>query len=65
MQGSPRYCKNCGCRCHCLTTECKTCVNDVCYRCDCDLAYLNRDTTEPEPITGDIYSKEPYYVGLP
>jgi len=18
MQGPPRYCKNCGCRCHCL-----------------------------------------------
>ena len=46
MQGSPRYCKNCSCRCHCLTTECKTCINDVCNRCDCDLAYLNRDIPE-------------------
>ena len=37
MQGPPRYCQNCGCRCHCLTTECMTCINDVCNNCDCEL----------------------------
>ena len=37
MIGSPRYCKKCGHRCHCLTTECEECHNDICYGCDCEL----------------------------
>ena len=41
MQGSPRHCKNCGCRCHCLTTECMTCVNDVCNKCECELPIID------------------------
>jgi hypothetical protein len=37
MQGSERHCKKCGHRCHCLTTDCKECVNDVCTQCDCEM----------------------------
>lgn len=37
MQGTVRHCKKCGHRCHCLTTECEECHNDVCYGCDCEL----------------------------
>ena len=36
MQGTVRYCKNCGCRCHCVTTDCPNCINDVCVVCDCE-----------------------------
>lgn len=36
MQGTVRYCKTCGHRCHCVTTDCPNCVNDVCIECDCD-----------------------------
>ena len=36
MQGTIRYCKNCGCRCHCVTTDCPNCINDVCVVCDCE-----------------------------
>ena len=35
MQSSPRYCKNCGHRCHCYSPDCEECVNDVCTTCDC------------------------------
>ena len=30
-----RYCKKCGCRCHCYAPECPDCANDVCYNCGC------------------------------
>ena len=36
MSGTPeRYCKTCGCRCHCYAPECPNCANDVCYKCEC------------------------------
>jgi len=35
MQSEKRYCKSCGCRCHCYTPECETCPNDVCIKCKC------------------------------
>ena len=33
--GEERYCKKCGCRCHCYAPECPDCANDVCYNCGC------------------------------
>ena len=29
-------CKKCGHECHCNESECKDCINDVCYNCECD-----------------------------
>ena len=36
MQGDERECKTCGHKCHCYQPECEECVNDVCYRCECE-----------------------------
>jgi hypothetical protein len=35
MQGPKRTCKKCGHDCHCYAPDCKECINDVCYKCDC------------------------------
>lgn len=29
-------CKRCGHKCHCYEIDCKECVNDVCFQCDCE-----------------------------
>ena len=29
-------CNKCGHSCHCKSGECKECVNDVCYDCNCN-----------------------------
>ena len=31
-----RKCRYCGHRCHCYSTECLECINDVCQKCDCE-----------------------------
>ena len=35
MRGTERTCKKCGHGCHCYSPDCKECVNDVCYKCEC------------------------------
>ncbi len=36
MSGPVRKCKTCGHDCHCEKPDCPDCVNDVCFRCDCE-----------------------------
>ena len=35
-----RKCRYCGHKCHCYSTECLECINDVCQKCDCEEAIL-------------------------
>lgn len=44
MQGPIRYCASCGHRCHCYSTNCKECVNDVCGVCKCDESKIETET---------------------
>ena len=33
--GEERTCSYCGHRCHCYSSGCPECMNDVCQKCDC------------------------------
>lgn len=36
MKGEERTCNKCGHKCHCYRPECEECINDVCYKCECN-----------------------------
>lgn len=40
MYGEPNTCKKCNHKCHCNETDCKECINDVCYDCQCELSHV-------------------------
>lgn len=33
--GEERHCTYCGHRCHCYSSGCQECINDVCQTCEC------------------------------
>ena len=33
--GEERKCRYCGHRCHCYSSGCPECMNDVCQKCEC------------------------------
>ena len=35
MIGEVRQCGHCGCGCHCYSSGCQECINDVCQTCEC------------------------------
>ena len=44
-------CDKCGHNCHCKDDDCKECINDVCYKCECKNS-KNRESIPPSMLNG-------------
>lgn len=63
MHGPIRFCDKCGHRCHCYSTNCPECRNDVCGHCDCKKSPTKYDDYHGGPY--DRGSADSYYRRRP
>lgn len=49
--GFMNTCDKCGHNCHCKDDDCKECINDVCYKCECKNS-KNRESIPPSMLNG-------------